>query len=76
MLKVADPAFAVACISGLSDVHECSGGLQMATSPKSRWPAVIHWLMSLVMDLAALCDTYMEVQMAPMDAIRLFSALT
>ena len=28
------------------------------------------------MDLATLCDTYMEVKMAPMDAIWLFSVLT
>ena len=35
----------------------------------SKHPAVIphHWLMSLAMDLTALCDV--EVKMAPMDAI-------
>ena len=27
------------------------------------------WLMSLAMDLAALCDRYVEVKMAQMDAI-------
>ena len=33
MLKVARAAFAVACFSGLSDVHECTGRLQMAAYP-------------------------------------------
>ena len=33
MLKVAQPAFAVACFWGLSDVHECSGHLQMIPYP-------------------------------------------
>ena len=63
MPKVTRAAFAVTCFSGLSDVHECSGGLQMATYPlTSRQPAVIHhtpdWLVCLAMDLAALCDMW------------------
>ena len=33
-------------------------------------------LMSLAMDLAALCDMYVEVKMAPMDAIWLFLVKT
>ena len=35
-----------------------------------------NWLLNLAMDLAALCDTYVEVKMAPTDAIWLFSVLT
>ena len=51
--------FAVACFSGLSDVHECSCGLQMATPPLDKQTAGCNslndWLMSLAMDFAALC---------------------
>ena len=56
VLKVAQGAFAVACFWGLSDVHECSGGLQMAPSPLDE--QIAFWLMSLVMNLAALCDMW------------------
>ena len=58
MLKV---AFAVACFSGLSDIHECSDGFKWLHLPlTSRQPCSCnsphYWLMSLAMDLAALCD--------------------
>ena len=60
MLKVTQVAFAVACFSGLSDVHECLGGLQMATYPLDKLTAGCNsshnWLVCLAMDLAALCD--------------------
>ena len=39
MLKVARAAFAVACFWGLSDVHECSGRLQMAAYPLDKQTA-------------------------------------
>ena len=80
MLKVVDPTFAVACFSGLLDIHECSGGLQMATSPLDKQTASCNspndWLMSLAMELAALCDMYVEVQMTTMDVVWLLSVLT
>ena len=45
----------------------------MAPSPLDKQTARCNsshdWLMSLAMDLAALCDSYVEVKMAPMDAI-------
>ena len=60
MLKVIQAAFAVACFSGLSDVHECSGRLQMATYHLDKQTAGCNspqdWLVSLAMDLVALCD--------------------
>ena len=62
MLKVVLAAFAVACFCGLSDVHECSGRLQMAAYPLGKQIASYNsphdWLMSLAMDLTALCDTW------------------
>ena len=62
MPKVARAAFAVACFSGLSDVHECSDGLQMATYPLDKQAASCNsphdWLVCLAMDLAALCDMW------------------
>ena len=76
MLKVTDPAFPVASFSGLSDIHECSCGLQMATSSLDKQTTGCNlqnnWLMCLAMDLATLRDTYVKIQMAPMDAIWLF----
>ena len=72
MLKVAQATFAAACFSGLSDIHECLGVLQMIPSPLDKQTAdcdSLHdWLMSLAMDLAALCDMK-EVKMTPLDAI-------
>ena len=60
MLKVAQAAFAVACFWGFSDVHECTGRLQMAAYPLDKQTAGCNsphnWLMSLAMDLTALCD--------------------
>ena len=62
MQKVAQAAFAVACFLGLSDIHECSGGLQMAPSPLDKQTASYDLphgqLMSFAMDLAALCDLW------------------
>ena len=62
MPKVTRAAFAVACFSGLSDVHECSGGLQMATYPLDKQRVGCNsphnWLVCLAMDLAALCDMW------------------
>ena len=59
MLKVALAAFGVAC---LSDVHECTGRLQMAVYPFDKQTAGCNsshdWLMSLAMDLTALCDMW------------------
>ena len=60
MLKVAQAAFAMACFLGLSDIHKCQGGFQKAPSPLDKQTASCNsphdWLMSLTMDLAALCD--------------------
>ena len=62
MLKVAQAAFAVACFCGLSDFHECTGHLQMAAYPLGKQTAGCNsphdWLMSLAMDLTALCDIW------------------
>ena len=62
MLKVALAAFAVACFWGLSDVHKCLGRLQMAPYPLGKQTASCNlphdWLMSLAMDLAALCEMW------------------
>ena len=62
MLKVAQAAFAVACFWGLSDIHECMGRLQMAAYPLGKQTAGCNsphnWLMSLAMDLTALCDMW------------------
>ena len=62
MPKVTWAAFAVACFSGLSDVHECSGDLQMATYLLDKQTAGCNpphdWLACLAMDLAALCDMW------------------
>ena len=62
MLKVARAAFAVACFWGLSDVHECTGHLQMAAYPLGKLTAGCNsphdWLMSLAMDLTSLCDMW------------------
>ena len=60
VLKISQAVFAVACFWGLSDLHECSGVLQMAPSPLDKQTADCdsphNWLMSLAMDLAVLCD--------------------
>ena len=62
MLKVARAAFAVDCFWGLSDVHECTGRLQMAAYPLDKQTAGCNsphdWLMSFAMDLTALCDMW------------------
>ena len=62
MPKVTRAAFAVTYFSGLSDVHECSGGLQMATYPLDKQTADCNsphdWLVCLAMDLAAFCDMW------------------
>ena len=73
MLKVSPTAFAVACFLGLSDVLKFLGHLQMAVYPLGNQTASCNsphdWLMCLAMALATLCDTYVEVKMAPMNAI-------
>ena len=73
MLKGSWAAFAVAWFCGLSDVHECTGRTQMAAYPLDKQTAGCNsphdWLMTLAMDLTALCDTYVEVKMTPVDAI-------
>ena len=60
MLIVAQAAFAVACFRGLSDVLKCLGYLQMVKYPFDKQTVSFNsphdWLMSLAMDLAALCD--------------------
>ena len=52
----------------------------MATPPHDKQTAGCNsphdWLMSLAMDLGALCDVYVVVKMAPMDDIWLFTVLT
>ena len=62
LLKVDQPAFTQTSFSSLSDVHECSGGLQIAPSSLDKETAGCNsprdWLMSLAMDLAALCDIW------------------
>ena len=61
MLKVARTAFAVACFWGLSDIHECSGHLQMAPYPLDKktvgYNSPQDWLMNLAMDqlLCVIC---------------------
>ena len=61
MLKVTKAAFAEACfwVLGLSDVHECWGGLKMAPPSVDKQPVgYFVW--------------YVEVKMTPVDAIWLF----
>ena len=62
MLKVARVAFAVACFRGLSDIHECMGRLQMAAYSLDKQTAGCNsphdWLMSLAINLTALCDMW------------------
>ena len=62
MLKVSQATFAVACFWGLSDIHECPGHLQMVPYLLDKQIASCNspydWLMSLAMDLAALCDMW------------------
>ena len=78
LLKVEQSAFTQTSFSSLSDVHEYSVGLQMAPSSLGKQMAdcdLLHnWLMSMAMDLAALCDMCRE--MAPMDAIWLILVKT
>ena len=66
-------AFAQACFWGLSDIDECPGRLQMAPYLLCKQTICCNspdgWLMSLDMDLATSCDMYVEVKMAPMDAV-------
>ena len=62
MLSVAQAALTMACFWGLSDVLEYLGSLQMAPSPLDKQIAGCNLpddcLMSLAMDLAALCDIW------------------
>ena len=60
LLKVKQFAFTQASFSSLYNVHECSGGLQMVPSFLDKQTIGCYpprdWLISLAMDLAALCD--------------------
>ena len=60
LLKVEQFAFTQASFSSLSNVHECSGGFQMVPSSLDKQTVGCYsphnWLISLAMDLAALCD--------------------
>ena len=62
LLKAEQSAFTQASLSSLSDVHECSGGLQMAPSSLDKQTANCDspsdWLMSLSMNLVALYDMW------------------
>ena len=62
MLKFSWAAIAVACFRGLSDVHECTGRLQMVAYPLDKQTVGCNSphdrLMSLAMDLTALCDMW------------------
>ena len=62
LLKVEQSAFTQASFSSLSDIHKCSGGLQMASSSLGNHTtdseSPIDWLMSLSMNLAALCNKW------------------
>ena len=59
MLKVAQAAFAVVCFLGFSDIYKYSGQLKMASYPLDKQTARCNspgnWLISLAVDLAALC---------------------
>ena len=61
-LKSSHICLSGSCFWGLSDIHEYPGCFQMATYPIDKHIAgcnSIHdWLMSLAMDLAALCDIW------------------
>ena len=61
LLKVEQSAFTQAFFSSLSGIHECSGSLEMAPSSFGKQTAGCEsphdWLMSLAMDLAAVCVT-------------------
>ena len=62
LLKVEQSAFTQASFSSLSDIHECSGGLQIAPSSLDKQIAdcdsPLNWMMNLAMDLAVLCDMW------------------
>ena len=62
LLKVEKSAFTQAFFSSLFGIHECSGSLKIARSSFGKQTAGCEsphdWLMSLAMDLAALCDMW------------------
>ena len=62
LLKVEQSAFTQAFVSTQSGIHQCSGSLKMAPSSLGKQTASCesphNWLMSLAMDLAALCDMW------------------
>ena len=59
LLKVEKSAFTQVSFSSLSDVHERSGGLQITPSFLDKQSDLPHdWLMSLAMELVALCDMW------------------
>ena len=61
LLKLEQSAFTQASFASLSDVHKCSGGLQMVPSSLSKQTADcesrLDWLMIMSMYLAAFCDS-------------------
>ena len=62
VFNTAESAFTQTSFSSLFDIHECSGGLQMAPSSLDKKTAGCNsphdWLMSLAIDLATLCDMW------------------
>ena len=75
MLKVTQAAFVSKACQTSTSARVFFNWLHLPLT--NRQPAVIKpphdWLMSFAMDLAALCDSYVVVKMAPMNAIWLFS---
>ena len=68
LLKVKQSAFTQASFSSLSNIHEYPGGIQIINGPTDassldKQTADYHsphdWLLSLAVDLAALCDMCM-----------------
>ena len=59
-LRAAHTAFGEACFWGLSEVHKCTAGLEMAPFPLDKQAISCKlphdWLVRLAMELAALCN--------------------
>ena len=64
----------------MSDIHKCSGGLQIALVPLDKQTAIFNSPHNYVADEFSYGFSYfvwyVEVKMAPMDVIWLFSVLT
>ena len=80
LLKVKQSAFTQGSFSSLSGISRVLGWPLNDPSSLGKQPASCEsphdWLMSLAMDLAALCDMCMEVKMAAMEVISLFLVKT